>query len=85
MTKKEQIEYFQLVAQNQEWCELADTIITIEQILSNPEVTKDSKQLKLLKIKLEICELEKANRLGKQFNSEHFINKNHDYYDGESF
>jgi len=85
MTKKEQLKYLQISAQKLEWCELAETIIQIEQILRHPELTRDGKQLELFKMKLEVYELEKVNRLEKKFNAEHFINKNHDYYDGESF
>jgi hypothetical protein len=85
MTKEEQLKHLKLAAQRKEWCELADTIITIEQILQHPEIIKDDKRLELFKLKLEVWEAEKASRLEKQFNSEHFINKNHDYYDGETF
>ena len=65
-----------------DWCELAGAIIDMEILLQE---SLDPNYQVLLGIRLEIFELTKANMVTKEFNTEHFINKNHDYYDGESF
>ena len=66
-------------AQDSEWCELAETIITLEQCVAQE---KNAKHLKVLNLKLEIFEAEKSHRVFNSFDMVYFLAKD-DYYDDD--
>lgn len=59
-------------AKKLDWDSLAFSIIELEQFLLKE---KNTKQLKLLNLKLKIYEAEKASRIFNSFNMEYFLNK----------
>lgn len=59
-------------AQDSEWCDLAETIITLEQCVAQE---KNAKHLKILNLKLEIFENEKSQRVFNTFDLTYFLNK----------
>jgi hypothetical protein len=59
-------------AKKSDWDSLALSIIELEQIILKE---KNSKQLKLLNLKLKIYEAEKNNRVFESFDMEYFLNK----------
>lgn len=71
-SKKEMKELFKNEAAESEWDSLASVIMAIERLLV---VEKDTKMLKLLKIRLKIFEDEKTHRVSEDFDMEYFINK----------
>ena len=71
-TKKQVIDQFKNEAKSSDWDDLAFGIINIERLVA---VEKDSKMLKLLKIRLEIFEAEKMSRVSDSFDMEYFMSK----------
>lgn len=65
-------------AENSEWCDLADSIITLEKRISKE---KKAKPLKILNLKLEIFEKEKASRVFNSFDMQYFISKEYEGFE----
>lgn len=80
-TKKEIVKEFTNFAVNSDWDDLAYSIILIEHLLEFEE--ENPKMLKLLTLKLEICEKEKARRVEKTFDMTWFLSKEFPYLDEE--
>ena len=59
-------------AKDSEWCDLAFSIMVLE---SSMRSEKNSKCLKILKLKLKIFEAEKSSRVFEAFDMQRFINK----------
>lgn len=67
-------------ARESEWCDLAGSIITLEMCVAQE---KDSNHLKILELKLEIFEKEKAQRVFSSFDLAYFLSKDDIEYDTE--
>ena len=59
-------------AKDSEWCDLAFSIMVLENSMRSE---KNSKCLKILKLKLKIFEAEKSSRVFEAFDMQRFINK----------
>ena len=70
--KSELIKQYVQSAQKLDWDDLALAIIDLEQAVENE---KNSKQLELLNLKLEIYEAEKKSRVFESFDMEYFLSK----------
>jgi hypothetical protein len=67
-------------AKNSEWCDLAFSIIVLENCIREE---KNPKCLKILKLKLEVFEGEKTSRVFDTFDMQHFLSK--DFQDVDEF
>ena len=82
-TKKSELtkQYIQS-AKKLDWDSLALAIIDREQAVGKE---KNSKQLELLKLKLEIYEAEKSSRVFESFDMEYFLSKDMSIFDDEGY
>lgn len=82
-TKKSELtkQYIQS-AKKLDWDSLALAIIDLEQAVGKE---KNSKQLELLNLKLEIYEAEKSSRVFESFDMEYFLSKDMSIFDDEGY
>lgn len=71
-TKKEAKAKIIKMAKKEDWDRLASEIILIEYAIREK---RNAKSLKILQLKLEIYEKEKASRIVSTFNMKNFLNK----------
>jgi hypothetical protein len=69
-------------AKKLDWDSLALAIIDLEQAIGKE---KNSKQLELLNLKLEIYEAEKSSRVFESFDMEYFLSKDMSIFDDDDY